>query len=192
VWQVLGSNHRRLSRRFYSPILLFEAYAADLHLCLSRQDLGQPPSAMRPWTPGSGVRAVHRPWRNRPRTGPDRPTDDGGKGARPLALGYSELMAQRVGLGVLLSLLPPRQPQQRQRHGRQSRGSAFDPRADNHPTPLQATRPAKAHQEQSARWHRFSASTSVWWTRLRRLSSVVAVAALWGWAGGRRVAAGGD
>ena len=32
VWQVLGSNQRRLSRRFYSPILLFEAYAAELRL----------------------------------------------------------------------------------------------------------------------------------------------------------------
>jgi hypothetical protein len=47
-WQVLGSNQRRLSRRFYSPILLFEAYAAYLRLCASRRDLGPPPSAMRP------------------------------------------------------------------------------------------------------------------------------------------------
>jgi hypothetical protein len=30
---------------------------------------------MRPWAPGSGVGAVHRPWRNRPRTATDQPTD---------------------------------------------------------------------------------------------------------------------
>ncbi len=75
---MLGSNQRRLSRRFYSPILLFEAYAADLRLCASRRDLGPLPSAIRPWTPGSGVRAVHGPWVNRPRTGTDRPTDGHG------------------------------------------------------------------------------------------------------------------
>ena len=48
VWQVMGSNHRRLSRRFYSPILLFEAYAANLPLCAPRRNFGPPPSAMRP------------------------------------------------------------------------------------------------------------------------------------------------
>src|SRR5579859_1959678 len=48
MWQVLGSNQRRLSRLFYSPILLFEAYAANLPLYVPRQDLGPPPSAMRP------------------------------------------------------------------------------------------------------------------------------------------------
>jgi hypothetical protein len=47
-WQVMGSNHRRLSRRFYSPILLFKSYAADLLLCHPRRDLGRPPSAIRP------------------------------------------------------------------------------------------------------------------------------------------------
>jgi hypothetical protein len=52
---VFGSNQRRLSRRFYSPSLLFEAYAANLRLCVSRRDLGPPPSAMRPWAPGSGA-----------------------------------------------------------------------------------------------------------------------------------------
>jgi hypothetical protein len=77
-WQVMGSNHRRLSRRFYSPILLFEAYAADLRLCHPRRDLGPPPSAMRPWAPGFGVRAVRRPWQNRPRTGTDKPADGHG------------------------------------------------------------------------------------------------------------------
>jgi hypothetical protein len=79
-WQVLGSNQRRRSRRFYSPILLFESYAADLHLCLSRWDLGWPPSAIRPWTPGSGVRAVDRPSQAGPRMATDQPTDGGGKG----------------------------------------------------------------------------------------------------------------
>jgi hypothetical protein len=29
MWQVLGSNQRRLSRRFYSPSLLPEVHAAD-------------------------------------------------------------------------------------------------------------------------------------------------------------------
>jgi len=47
-WQVLGSNQRRLSRRFYSPILLFEAYAPNVPLCVPRRDSGPPPSAMRP------------------------------------------------------------------------------------------------------------------------------------------------
>src|SRR5579859_4762526 len=77
-WQVLGSNQRRLSRRFYSPIPLFESYAAELRLCDPRRNLGRPPSAMRPWAPGFGVRAVRRPWRNRPRTGTDQPTDGHG------------------------------------------------------------------------------------------------------------------
>jgi hypothetical protein len=45
---VLGSNQRRLSRRFYSPILLFEAYAADLRLCCPRRNLWPSPSVMRP------------------------------------------------------------------------------------------------------------------------------------------------
>jgi hypothetical protein len=77
---VLGSNQRRLSRRFYSPILLFESYADDLRLCASRLDLGPPPSAMRPWAPGFGVRAVDRPSQAGLRTATDQPTDGGGKG----------------------------------------------------------------------------------------------------------------
>ena len=36
----MGSNQRRLSRRFYSPILLFESYAADLPLCCSEAEFG--------------------------------------------------------------------------------------------------------------------------------------------------------
>ena len=51
-WQVLGSNQRRLSRRFYSPSLLPEVHTADQHIRRSRHDRGPPPSAMRPWAPG--------------------------------------------------------------------------------------------------------------------------------------------
>ena len=51
-WQVLGSNQRRLSRRFYSPLLQGEADAADQRLCASRRVFGVSPSAMRPWLPG--------------------------------------------------------------------------------------------------------------------------------------------
>ncbi len=65
VWQVLGSNQRRLSRRFYSPLLLLEAQAADQHICRSRHDRGPQPSAMRPWASG----LVHGRGRKNPRTG---------------------------------------------------------------------------------------------------------------------------
>ena len=51
-WQVLGSNQRRLSRRFYSPLLLPEVHAADQHINRSRLHPGPSPSAMRPWAPG--------------------------------------------------------------------------------------------------------------------------------------------
>jgi hypothetical protein len=51
-WQVLGSNRRRLSRRFYRPSLLAEVHAADQHERASRRDPGLPTSAMRPWAPG--------------------------------------------------------------------------------------------------------------------------------------------
>jgi len=76
-WQVLGSNQRRLSRRFYSPILLFESYVPNLPLCARRQNLGPPPSAMCPCA-GSQRRGdartgtdggVERP-RLHPRSGP--------------------------------------------------------------------------------------------------------------------------
>ena len=76
-WQVLGSNQRRLSRRFYTPSLLAELPPADQRLCASRHDLGLPPSAMRPWVPGSGGRAGRGRSRTGPRTGADRPTDGG-------------------------------------------------------------------------------------------------------------------
>jgi hypothetical protein len=55
VWQVLGSNQRRLSRRFYRPSLLAEAPAADLRFCVPRRDSGPQPSAMRPCIPGTGA-----------------------------------------------------------------------------------------------------------------------------------------
>jgi len=59
VWQVLGSNQRRLSRRFYRPSLLPEPLHADQHGRASRRDSGPPPSAMRPCATGSGaVRAT--------------------------------------------------------------------------------------------------------------------------------------
>ena len=68
----MGSNQRRLSRRFYSPILLFESYATDLPLCVPRRGSGPPPSAMRPWPPDSGaVRATDEGGRS---------TDDEGAG----------------------------------------------------------------------------------------------------------------
>src|ERR1035441_3782270 len=64
-WQVLGSNQRRLSRRFYSPSLLPEVHAADQHIRRSRCHPAPPPSAMRPCAPG----LVHGRGRKNPRTG---------------------------------------------------------------------------------------------------------------------------
>jgi hypothetical protein len=52
VWQVLGSNQRRLSLRFYSPSLLAEGHGADQHIRRSRRHRAPPPSAMRPCAPG--------------------------------------------------------------------------------------------------------------------------------------------
>jgi len=78
VWQVMGSNHRRLSRRFYSPPAPPESPPADQRGRHSRRDFGPPPSAMRPCAPGFGVRAVDGPSRNRPRTATDQPTDGAG------------------------------------------------------------------------------------------------------------------
>ena len=51
-WQVLGSNQRRLSRRFYRPLLLPEVHAADQHIRHSRRRSAPWPSAMRPWASG--------------------------------------------------------------------------------------------------------------------------------------------
>jgi hypothetical protein len=103
-WQVQGSNLRRLSRRFYSPLAPPESPPADQRIRRSRCVCGPPPSAMRPWATGFGDRAVREPWRNRPRTGADQPTDEhgpahgrGGKGhgrgrwerlCRPLPSGF--------------------------------------------------------------------------------------------------------
>ena len=77
-WQVLGSNHRRLSRRFYSPLAPPEPPHADQRIRRSRRVCGPPPSAMRPRVPGSGgpVRSTdghgpaHGRARKRPRMGP--------------------------------------------------------------------------------------------------------------------------
>ena len=66
-WQVLGSNQRRLSRRFYSPSLLSEVHAADQHIRRSRRDPG--PRAVRYASVGIGLG---------PRTGAEKPTDGGG------------------------------------------------------------------------------------------------------------------
>ena len=65
-WQVLGSNQRRLSRRFYRPSLLSKADIADQHIRRSGLRPGPPPSAIGPCAPGLG----HGQERERPRTGP--------------------------------------------------------------------------------------------------------------------------
>ena len=62
-WQVLGSNQRRLSRRFYSTLAPPESPPADQRLRGSRRDCGPPPSAM---CPCAGSR-----WRGDARTGTD-------------------------------------------------------------------------------------------------------------------------
>jgi hypothetical protein len=73
----VGSNHRRLSRRFYSPLAPPESLAADQRGRRPRCDFGPPPSAMCPWA-GSQRRGdartgtdggVERP-RLHPRSGP--------------------------------------------------------------------------------------------------------------------------
>ena len=64
---MLGSNQRRLSRRYYSPSLLAEVHATDQHIHRLRRFPGPPPSAMRPWAPG----LVHG-------RGAENPTDGGG------------------------------------------------------------------------------------------------------------------
>jgi hypothetical protein len=53
-WHLLGSNQRRLSRRFYGPSLLPGSHAADQRIRASRRDSGPPPSAIRPCAPGVG------------------------------------------------------------------------------------------------------------------------------------------
>jgi hypothetical protein len=71
VWQVTGSNHRRLSRRFYSTLLLTESPPVDQLIRRSRGVCGPSPSAMRPL--GAGFRGPCGP-----RTEADQPTDGGG------------------------------------------------------------------------------------------------------------------
>ena len=55
VWQVLGSNQRRLSRRSYSTLLLPESYAAELRVCVPRCVSGcrRPLCVRAPWVPGA-------------------------------------------------------------------------------------------------------------------------------------------
>jgi len=63
-WQVLGSNQRRLSRRFYSTLAPPKPSSADQFLRASRSACGSMPSAMRPCAPGLS----HRRGRKNPRT----------------------------------------------------------------------------------------------------------------------------
>jgi hypothetical protein len=79
-WQVLGSNQRRLSRRFYSTLAPPRSPPADQRIRRSGRVGGPPPSAMRPWAPGFGVRVVHGRARTSPRTGAEKATDGRGKG----------------------------------------------------------------------------------------------------------------
>jgi hypothetical protein len=88
MWQVMGSNHRRLSRRFYSPILLSEAHAAGQRGCRPRPFPGPPPSAMRPCARGR--------WPGDARTGADG-------GVRRLRL-HADLRRSRCLLAVAVFL----------------------------------------------------------------------------------------
>jgi len=92
----LGSNQRRLSRRFYSPSLLTEEHGADQHIRASMRDFGLPPSAMRPWAPGSGDRAAHGRRRNGPRTDAEEATDGAG------GSGYADRLALLLAPDLLL------------------------------------------------------------------------------------------
>ena len=103
VWQVLGSNQRRLSRRFYRTLLLSESYADDLRLCVPRRDSGPPPSAMRPCVPGpGGAESTDGHGRRGQERCPDRPreryTD------RTAQLLASDLLLQRSLLTFVASL----------------------------------------------------------------------------------------
>ena len=75
---MLGSNQRRLSRRFYSPLAPPESPPAYQRIRHSRRVCGPPPSAMRPWVPGFGGLAAHGRARTSPRTGAGKATDGAG------------------------------------------------------------------------------------------------------------------
>ena len=79
VWQVLGSNQRRLSRRFYRPLSLCTSQSAtDQRICSSGRDLRIPCSSV-PSESGNS---------RGPRTGARDATDGLGKSGyidRPLA-----------------------------------------------------------------------------------------------------------
>src|ERR1700678_3146257 len=66
-WQVLGSNQRRLSRRFYSVHAVTIKYASDLRKCPVVVSCVLLLSAIRPWAPSSSRRNSanrrgRRPW----------------------------------------------------------------------------------------------------------------------------------
>ena len=73
-----GQSLARYRERPYSTLAPPESPPADQRGRASSRVCGPPPSAMRPWVPGFGVRAVHEPRRKPPRTGTDRPTDGHG------------------------------------------------------------------------------------------------------------------
>jgi hypothetical protein len=74
----VGFDQRRLSRRFYSALAPPDSPPADQRIRRSRRVCGPPPSAIRPWVPGSGVRAGHGRARTSPRTGAEKATDGAG------------------------------------------------------------------------------------------------------------------
>src|SRR5487761_1573188 len=104
-WQVLGSNQRRLSRRFYSPILPSESYAVNVLSCVPRRNSGPPPSAMRPcargrWPAEARTAASGGPAFT-PRFGPFWPLTCGVQDAFSLSPSFSSLgsrSASRVPL----------------------------------------------------------------------------------------------
>jgi hypothetical protein len=80
VWQVMGSNHRRLSRRFYRPLLLPGPRPLTSTDNVRGAFSVPPPSAICPWTPNFWAHAstdghgpAHGRLRTSPRTGRKRP-----------------------------------------------------------------------------------------------------------------------
>src|ERR1039457_7696442 len=61
VWQVLGSNQRRLSLRFYRPLPPPESYATDLRKCCRMTFASPTLSAICPWTDRKRTRRLQSP-----------------------------------------------------------------------------------------------------------------------------------